>query len=143
MSLTGFIGRRSTAFLFASNFLLVLLIGYLDYETGLEVGLYIFYFLPIIVVTWYIRPLVGVLFSVLSSVLWFAADYFLATAYSHFLVPYWTTMMRLASFLITVIFLSKLKAAFEYQKILSRTDHLTGVLNRRTFSEMANVELER
>ena len=143
MSVTGFFSRRSNLFLFSFSLSLVLLIGTLDYETGLEIGLYIFYFLPIILVTWYLRPWVGILFSLISASLWFVADFLLPHHTSHFLVPYWNTAMRFTSFLITVIFLSKLRTAFEYQKLLSRMDHLTEVFNRRTFADLARGELER
>ena len=143
MSLTAFFGRRSNAFLLSFSLSLVILIAYLDYETGLELGLYIFYFLPIVLLTWYIGAWAGGSLSFVCSVLWMATDTLLGHTYSHPAIPYWNTVMRFSSFLVTVVFLSKLKSSYEQQKILSRTDYLTGIYNVRTFSQIASGEIER
>ncbi len=143
MSLTAFFGKRSNAFLILFSLSLVSLIAYLDYETGLELGLYIFYFLPIVLLTWYIDFWVGASMALVCSVLWLCTDTMLGHEYSHPLIPYWNTAMRFATFSITVIFLSKLKISFEAQKTLSRTDYLTGLYNARTFTKISVKEIER
>lgn len=50
-------------------------IGYVDYVTAWETSLFIFYAAPIFFVTWYGDRRSGILFAVISGVIWFLANY--------------------------------------------------------------------
>src|SRR4030042_2138752 len=133
--------KKSVLYLFA--ILIILIIGVIDYLTGSEISLSIFYLFPIMLITWSLNQHAGILFSVLSGILWFLADIFTGHLYSHPSIPYWNTLVRLGFFSITVIILTKLKSAYINQKNLARKDVLTNILNGRAFLEFAEFELER
>src|SRR5450432_3845023 len=54
--------------------LLVLIIGYIDYITGYEISLFIFYAVPILVAVWFLDKESAVLIAVLSALVWWWAD---------------------------------------------------------------------
>lgn len=125
------------------SILLVLLIGFADYITGREISFSIFYLLPILLVTWYGNKALGIYFSGISSLEWILADWLTNHLYTHPTIPFWNMVVRLLFFLIVVFMTSRLKAALDNEKKLSRTDPLTGVSNARYFYEFAEREIER
>jgi len=66
------------------------------------------------------------------------ADLMAGQIYSHWVIPYWNAIMRFAIFLTNVYILSKLKDALELEKMLSRLDSLTGIVNGKYFIELIN-----
>lgn len=112
--------------------LLVSLIGAIDYFIVIDVSLAIFYVLPIILVTWLVKVRIGILFSFLCAVLWFAAD-IITKNYPYPWIPYWNASVRLGFFLTITYLLWELKKAYERERYLARTDGLTGITNRRFF----------
>jgi diguanylate cyclase (GGDEF)-like protein len=122
---------------------LVILVGVTDYYTGREISFSIFYLMPILLVTWYASRILGIYFSMLSSLEWLVADQLTNPNYSHFTVPFWNMSVRLSFFLIIVFVVSRLKLALEREKKISRTDPLTGVSNARNLYEYAEREIER
>nr|WP_263012913.1 GGDEF domain-containing protein [Ancylothrix sp. D3o] len=81
--------------------------------------------------------------SVVSSVLWWAANL------SDYPIPVnagiycWNTAVRLSFFLLTTYLLSELQNSLRREKQLARTDFLTGVANTRFFFEFADIEIKR
>jgi diguanylate cyclase (GGDEF)-like protein len=126
----------------ALGVVLLAVIGLVDYITGVEISLSIFYLVPILFITWNTGRKAGILLSVFGAVIWFVSDN-TKTHYSHFLIPYWNSFVRLGFFLITSIMLSKFKDELEKEKELGRIDLLTGVSNSRSFYELAGTEIER
>ena len=88
--------------------------------------------------TWYGSYRQGVYFALLSNLIWFLIDtVYSGHRFSHPLIPYWNTGVRVVLFLIAAQFLRLLKIQSNNEKSLSRTDNLTGVMNRHGFVEMA------
>lgn len=127
-------------FILIFNLGLIFALGYLDYITGYEIGITLFYLLPIVVITWANGRIPGILAAILSSAvwLWSAME---GEAYSHIFVPVWNTFAGLLLFLIIVYFILRIRAMLEYEKSVARTDELTGITNRRFFYEMLLIEL--
>jgi len=84
--------------LFSSIFLL----AYIDYITGWEIPLYIFYLIPILTVTWLFGGYIGAGAAVLSTLLSLITD--LAWNVPHHLrfVPYWNAMNKGLMFVLVV-----------------------------------------
>src|SRR6266403_3505159 len=53
---------------------LIGLLGYLDYLTGYEQSLLLFYLVPIAIATWFGGLFLGLTFSIFSVVVWVASD---------------------------------------------------------------------
>ena len=108
------------------NFLIMLLslmllisIGYFDYFTG-ELGFFIFYFVPIVLLSWFLGKWPGMIMSIASSIVWFAADYYCGIRYSNLAVAVWDTLVvKAGAFSIAAIAIAKLHEAIEKQNALS------------------------
>lgn len=138
-----YFSKQSKSFIIVVGVLLVVFIGIVDYLTGAEISLSIFYLLPISLVVWFTGKWRGFVVSVASGITWLAADLATGHIYSHPVVPYWNMMVRLGFFLIVTFTLHKLKIALVLEKALARTDSLTGIANGKAFDELANSEINR
>jgi len=96
-------------FIIAGSFCIALLLGLVDYYTGPEIALSIFYLLPIAIVSWYTGTLPGILLSVTSALVWVLADVGAGHVYVSGLVPFWNTLMRLGMFIIISLLLAELR----------------------------------
>jgi hypothetical protein len=86
----------------------VVVLGFVDYVTGYELGFLLFYFLPIAVTAWKVGRISSYMISILSTMVWFLSD-ISSHPYSNVLFAFWNTIMRLLSFLIIAYFTSKIK----------------------------------
>ena len=123
--------------------LLIVAVGSVDYLTGNEVGLSLFYVLPISLVGWFTDRRFGLLASLASASVWLIADTANGNPYSHPLIPVWNTLIRFAFFVIITLLLSRLKSALQRESELARLDYLTGAVNNRFFYELLQMELDR
>ncbi|HBA60288.1 MAG TPA: hypothetical protein DCZ92_05640 [Elusimicrobia bacterium] len=99
---------------------LLLSVGYLDYATGYEVALSFFYILPVLIVTWRINLRAGLMFSVLSAVLWGLNDsWFIFHPYSHPGIPYWNALVRLMFFVTFSILSDYIKSFLQREQVHS------------------------
>jgi signal transduction histidine kinase len=102
----------------------IILIGILDWYTGYELTLSIFYLIPIILLAAYKNVNILQLFvnSLLSAVVWLIADTYANHMYSNFFYPLWETFARLVIYLIISILIYSLKK--EHQKLLESNKKL-------------------
>jgi diguanylate cyclase (GGDEF)-like protein len=119
-------------------FTLIALIGIGDYWAGSDIGLSIFYLIPISLATWYVGIRGGMTASGFSALAWFGAKW--ATDDTFILVTsLWNAGIRLVFFIVIVFQQNALKR----EQARSRRDPLTGAGNRRYFRENAGRELDR
>jgi K+-sensing histidine kinase KdpD len=76
----------------------VVLLGFVDYVTGYELGFFLFYFLPIAIAAWKVGTISSYLISILSSIVWSFSD-ISSHPYSSVLFAFWNTIMLLLCFL--------------------------------------------
>jgi diguanylate cyclase (GGDEF)-like protein len=122
---------------------MVLLVGILSSIAGPELSYSVFYLIPIALVTWFTKRLLGLILSILSAFTWLITDLTSGTTYLWSNIPYWNAVARLSSFIILTCILSALNSTLKQEKELSRIDFLTGVRNRRYFIELVNMEINR
>lgn len=138
-----YFNKQSKLFFITFGFIIVLLVGGTNYLTGYQISCVLFYLLPISLVTWFVNRLSGLVLSCASAITWFIADWMGGAIYQHHLIPYWNATMILGVFSIFTYVLSSLKIALAHEKDLARSDYLTSVPNRRSFSEFVNMEIPR
>jgi diguanylate cyclase (GGDEF)-like protein len=128
-----------------SIYILVFVIGYLDYATGPEIGFSLFYLVPIMLTSWfrYDKKISLVLVPGICAAVWLVADIYSGHRYSASWIPYWNMATRLGMFLVIGVALSRLRAANAHERILARIDPLTGVYNTRYFMELVSKEISR
>jgi signal transduction histidine kinase len=84
-------------------------ITWVDYATGYELGLFVFYFLPVGLAAWFGSRAAGLSFAVAAAACWYAADRLALHPYSNALFIYWETFMRLVSYFTTALTLSSIR----------------------------------
>ena len=122
---------------------LMLAVAALDYQTGYELAFSIFYLGPIALVSWFVGRKPGIAMSLFGAFLWWGAEALEEHPYSNPNVIYWNTLVRLGFFLIVNHLLGRIRLELSRVRELSQRDHLTGAVNRRYFSELAETELAR
>jgi diguanylate cyclase (GGDEF)-like protein len=141
--IVGYLSKLPQSLLIAVASVMVLLVGILNDIAGPELSSSIFYLIPIVLVTWFTKRSIGLIFSVLGALTWLIVDLTSGAAYSDSAIPYWNGVARLSSFFILTFILSTLKNTLKQEKEFSRIDFLTGIRNRRYFIELVNMEINR
>jgi signal transduction histidine kinase len=110
------LGRGTAAML---SLILVCVIGYIDFRTGYERSLSLFYLLPISFGTWFVGLVFGLAMAVLSVVVWVMSD--LAAGIPS--VRLWNAAMALASYFAFAVVLFKLRTLLREldQRVRDRT----------------------
>jgi diguanylate cyclase (GGDEF)-like protein len=141
--IVGYLSKLPQSLLIAVASAMVLLVGILNDIAGPELSSAIFYLIPLVLVTWFTKRSIGLIFSVLSALTWLIADLTSGATYSFADIPYWNGIARLSSFFILTFILSALKSTLKEEEEFSRIDFLTGIRNRRNFIELVNMEINR
>jgi diguanylate cyclase (GGDEF)-like protein len=123
-------------FTFIVGSISTIVIGTLDVSAPDEYTFSFLYLIPITFTTWFNGKRAGLFFSVVCTVLWsldhLKADLF-ATA--------WNILSTLGMFCVVTLMLASIRKMWESEIALSRTDPLTGVMNKRAFAEMVEYEI--
>ncbi|MEJ2053009.1 MAG: GGDEF domain-containing protein [Calditrichaceae bacterium] len=123
--------------------IMVILIGLIDYFTGIEVSVAILYLLPVMYVVWFVNRMAAWILSLVCAIEVFLADIVYGHVYSNPFAPYWNAFVWLAFFMLLVYMLSSLRDNLEHEREISRYDTLTNVLNRKAFYEILLGEIQR
>jgi hypothetical protein len=104
----------------APLYLLTFFVGWLDYVTGDELDLFIFYFIPIVWAAWRttFRSAAGL--AVCAAALWFYANAWLGHAYLHPLFGVWGEIVMLISFNGAAYATSRIRSLLEHERVLNR-----------------------
>ena len=125
-------------------FVLVALLGWIDYITGLEYSVSLFYLIPVFISAWFVGKGVAVAVAFAGAASWLIAE--LALRQQQEDLPtalYWNDIVELGFFLVVAYVLSALKTALDHERSSARTDPLTGIANRRHFYDAAENEIKR
>lgn len=152
----GPLGRQPAAVLLLLTVLQVLLIGYLDLRMYMdpavppELSLSLFYLAPIVLAAWFVGGRVGVGIALLSAAVNMLQPQIalLLTGFSPkgsapAPVVYWNFAVLLGTFLFVVLMVTTLRRMLARERALARVDDLTGVANRRSFTEVCDQEIRR
>jgi diguanylate cyclase (GGDEF)-like protein len=146
MSLTirilSFLDRQKKIILWGIIALFLLGLGIIDYFTGVEFTISLFYLFPISLASWSLGKRPGQFTALCAAIIWQTSNLLAGEQVSGLFVIGWNTGVRLGIFLIFSTLLSELRSLLQHQTELSRTDSLTGILNRRAFYEAADAELK-
>jgi diguanylate cyclase (GGDEF)-like protein len=143
MNKTLFFEKRSKLFWGSLGIFVVVLIGWLDFITGFEISISLFYLIPISLVAWYVGGRFGLLTSAASAIAWFIADYTSGLVYSHPTIYVWNVLFRLGFFLVVTRLISALRIAYNLNLKLARVDYVTGAASIRYFYDLAQAEIGR
>ena len=110
-------GRRSLSF--TGCFLLLGVLGWLDYVTGYEMSFFVFYSVPVGIAAWYLGrwPAIGVALG--ATVSWLLADYFGGAKYSALFFYYWNSGIHFLAFIINAVAIAKIKSDLDQRHVLA------------------------
>jgi diguanylate cyclase (GGDEF)-like protein len=115
----------------------ILAVAGLDFASGVEVRIYPLYYLPIAFAAWHVGRAWTIVAAVLSTIAWAGSNYLAGLTYSSPGIWLFNAAMHTISFLAVGLLLAQLKLALTQEKLLSRLDPLTGLMNARAFHEEA------
>jgi diguanylate cyclase (GGDEF)-like protein len=118
---------------------LVFAVAWLDHETGIYLGLWLLYLIPVSLVTWVGGRGQGLVVAVAATLAGFGSDFHLQGVHLGLLAL--NTFSRLLISVFIVLMLDRLRRMLGQAERLARTDPLTGAANVRYFDEVAAREL--
>lgn len=128
--------------LFVAMLMLICVVGCLDFITGYDLSLLVFYLAPILVCVWFIGRAAGYTVTVICIAVALAIEYHTGR-YAGTGIFIWNGIgVSLIYFMLSHA-VSGLKASLMREQMLSRTDSLTGLANSRHFYEIMKDELNR
>jgi hypothetical protein len=103
----------------AGCFLLLGVLGYLDYVTGYEMSFFIFYSVPVGIAAWYLGrwPAIGLALG--ATISWLLADYFGGAKYSAPFFYYWNSAIHFLAFIINAVTIAKIKSDLDRRHALA------------------------
>ncbi len=131
--------RRNRWLLFGAGFALTLLLGVMDQVSGNQSSFSLLYLIPVALAAWFMEEVSGVITAAVCTITWMVAASG-AVAQSQLLVD---VIVRFAFFLIVALLLTRLSRTLRAERQLARTDHVTGAVNARFFTELTQMEIRR
>jgi diguanylate cyclase (GGDEF)-like protein len=126
----------------ALGLLLLLLVAAVDFATGFKLRLTIMYLVALLVLTWVMGRLFGVLLSVTACSSWAYLDFVGGRYAGNPSLLYWDWGVVMSGFIVMVIALTELRNALDDAKFESRKDALTGLVNKGGFYQVIGAEIE-
>ncbi len=114
----------------------VFIIAFIDHITGNELDVSILYLIPVAYTVWIVGIKRALPLSIITIVIWEIEQIFPHLKSNFQPINFLNMILRLLFFVFAVFVISRIKKDIEIEKQLSRTDFLTGILNRRAFFEV-------
>ncbi len=146
MTITGrflaYLERQSRLFIWLAVIVSVLGLGVIDYKTGPNFSISLFYVFPVALASWTLGTSEGILVSFICAVAWNMTN---LPANQSFitLFPLWNALTRLGILVIMALLFAEVHSLLNNESRLSHTDYLTGISNRRALFESASLEIGR
>lgn len=103
MALEHFLKSQSKAFLVILMLACLLVVGFVDYITGYQVSMFIFYAVPILFAVWFLDRKWTAVMVVMSLVVWWWADWKSGHHYFANWLEIWETVVRLSFFIMAAL----------------------------------------
>jgi signal transduction histidine kinase len=133
------IEQRSKPALLLTGLAFLVLVGVVDYLTGVELFFSVFYLLGVGWATWFVGRGYGILMSILSVIVWLAGDVASGAKYSSPFIPAWNAMIFLVFYFIVVWLLTHLRSL---QKTLEERVEQRTLALQQEMTERARLEKE-
>ena len=121
---------------------LLLLVSAIDYGTAFRLRLTELYLIPLLILTWAIGRLFGILISIVACMSWAYLDALGGRYMNQPTLPYWNWITVLFGFVVMVLALTELRKALDDAHFQSRKDTLTGLVNKGGFYQVVSAEIE-
>ena len=113
-----YLAKKPIPFLWTIALLLNLIIGVIDYLTGYEIGMEVFYLMPIGLLSWLVSRSAGITMSVISTATLMTANYLAGKVIANYFIYSWNIFVHVGFFLIVAYLISMEKIISDNNKIL-------------------------
>lgn len=111
--------RGRPRLIFAGCFLLLGLLGWLDYLTGYEMSFFVFYSVPVGLAAWFVGRPAAIAVALAATVTWLLADSFSGARYSAPFFYYWNTTIHFLAFMINAVTIAEIKKDLDRRHALA------------------------
>ncbi|HVO66288.1 MAG TPA: hypothetical protein VMT12_07395 [Syntrophales bacterium] len=132
MYLLDYLGKKQKHFIWAIALLLNLIIGVINYLTGYEVRVEVFYLLPIGILCWLVSRNAGIIMSIISTGTTLTANLFAGQVIQNYWIESWNFIVHFSIFVIVVYLISSAKIILENNKALTSKLHMSIFSNFRS-----------
>ena len=122
--------------------ILLLLVAAIDYATGFKLRLTVMYLVPLLVLTWVMGRLFGVLLSIVACSSWAYLEALSGHYIDHPSLLYWNWGAVLLGYAVMAVAVAELRKALDDAHFRSRKDVLTGLVNKGGFYQVVGAEIE-
>lgn len=112
--------KAHVAALLAGAAALLALITCIDWATGYEFELFVFYYLPVAIAAWFASRRWGIAFGLAAAISWYLSDRLSGHVYSSAWLAYWESFIRLVAFLVIALTVAKIRESLTYERALNR-----------------------
>ncbi len=110
---------RRPVLILTACFILLFLLGWVDYLTGYELGFFVFYSAPVGLAGWYLGRWPGIAVALGATVTWFLADAFAGAKYSSHFSFWWNSTVHFAAFVINAVTIAKIRLELDRRDALA------------------------
>src|SRR2546430_9179253 len=135
--LDAWLSRLPAPALVITGLVIVAGLGWMDFITGPELTPLVFYLVPVVLVAWYAGRWPGAIVACASGLAWMLADALTHGEYSHWSIPYWNVVLRLAALVLVSEAVARLRLAHARERELARRDAVTGGAQGRPVSPVS------
>jgi signal transduction histidine kinase/CheY-like chemotaxis protein len=143
--MTAYGAKHSQAVAITVGGIWLAVLGVIDYFTGPDISVAIFYLLPVSLVAWGVGRRAGVWMSIASVLLWYVADVMGGAFASHPVALYWNAAMRLSTSVLVTYLFSTVKTLHDTleDRVAERTAALTAEITERKQLQEQLVRLQK
>lgn len=142
-NITGAVGRRPLWLRAIGTVVLFAIITALRFQVGPEFAFSILFVIPVSFSCWFISARAGLWTALLATLAMFIFDWQHRGLLRGNQVALWDLLMNAAMFLFVTFILAQVRTLYAEEQHHSRHDLLTGLLNRRAFTESLDLEAGR
>ena len=111
--------RRLHVANFTLSLAFILVLGVIDYQTGDEFDLFLFYAIPVALIAWWVGRWAAVSLALVSVGVWFAANPLEAIRYSSPFFLHWNAILHAGWLLLVVFTISQIRSNFDRERRLN------------------------
>ncbi|MGA3208817.1 MAG: hypothetical protein ABSE05_13470 [Syntrophales bacterium] len=118
MHLVDYFEKKPRSFVWIIGLLLNFIIGFIDYLTGYEIGIGVFYLMPISLLSWLINRKAGIIMSAISTVTIISTDILAGKVIQNYFIDSWNLFIHFSFFTIVVYLIYQEKMSSDKNEIL-------------------------
>ena len=124
--------RYSKPMLMTLTLALLAIIGWVDWRTGYELSIFVFYLIPVALAVWFVGDKFGIITTSLCVIVWVLADWKAGAQYGPFIVV-WNALIAAVSLFVVTGLLARLRKSQREleERVRQRTVALTNEINER------------